>query len=114
MSSLTDADAKSGVVTSFNVENKRHKDDAVAGPSTTHQISDINNSPQTSSYVSSRTPTPTNISPQMLGSIDVLSRTTTPTKHFPSTESKLPTRTGGTKRKRLFIYIFTHICQNFF
>ncbi|XP_018360376.1 PREDICTED: uncharacterized protein LOC108759427 [Trachymyrmex cornetzi] len=65
-----------------------------------HHISAINNSPQTSPYVSSRTPTPTNISPQILNSINVLSQTSTSTNHFPSTESKLSTQRHGSKRKQ--------------
>lgn len=80
MSSLTGA--KSEVVTSFDIGNEQHKGDVVTGPSRTLQISAINNSPQTSLYVSSRTPTPTSISPQALDSIDVPSRTPTPQKIF--------------------------------
>jgi len=109
---LTDVNAKNAEVTSFDIENEQHKDDVIAGPSTMLQSSAINNSPQISLYVPSRTPTPTNISPRTLDSTDTLSGTPTLTKDFSwsSSESRVPTR--ATKTKRLFIYIF--ICQSFF
>lgn len=64
VSSLPDASAKNEVVTSFDIENEQHKSDAIAGPSRAlhTQISAINNSPQTSLYVPSRTPIPTTFS----------------------------------------------------
>ncbi|XP_029667639.1 uncharacterized protein LOC115238180 [Formica exsecta] len=110
VSSLTDSSAKSEVDTSLDTGNEQHEGNTLAKPSTTLQISAINNSPQTPafSYIPSRTSTPTNISSQTLDSIDVLSRTPSPTTDFSwkSTQRRVPTRTRATGSKRLFIYIF--------
>lgn len=110
VSSLTDSSAKSEVDTSLDTGNEQHEGNTLAKPSTTLQISAINNSPQTPafSYIPSRTSTPTNISSQTLDSIDVLSRTPSSTTDFSwtSTQRRVPTRTRATGSKRLFIYIF--------
>lgn len=104
VSSLTDSSAKSEVDTSLDTGNKQHEGNTLAKPSTTLQISAINNSPQTPafSYIPSRTSTPTNISSQTLDSIDVLSRTSSPTTDFSwtSTQRRVPTRTRATGSKQ--------------
>lgn len=92
VSSLTDT---SEIVTSFNIGDEQNKND-IARPLTTLQtISAINNSPERSAsvYIPSRTPSPTNISPQA-HFIDVLSPSTT---DF-SVESEISTRTRDLKR----------------
>ncbi|XP_071580515.1 uncharacterized protein [Temnothorax nylanderi] len=105
VSSLTDAN-ESEVVTSLDTQNEQYESDAIAGSSTTLQISTsaINKSPQTHAfpYVPSRTPTPTNTSPRALDSIDVLLQTPTPTKDFPltSTTNRVPTRPRTTGSKQ--------------
>lgn len=103
---MTDASTNNDeIVTSFDTRNEQY-DDAIGGPSML-QIS-ANNCSQTSSYVSSRTPTPTKVS-QISTSSYVPSRTPTPTKDL-SSESRVLARTRATESKRI---LFIFLCQFF-
>lgn len=100
----------SEIVTSFNIGDEQNKND-IARPLTTLQtISAINNSPERSAsvYIPSRTPSPTNISPQA-HFIDVLSPSTT---DF-SVESEISTRTRDLKRLFIYFHFFVRVASNY-
>lgn len=105
MSSLTDANVKNDEIISLDTEKEQHEGNITAEPSTMLKILD-DNSLQTS-YVSSLTFTP-NISPPMFDSINILSRTSTPTKNFSCIENRRPTQTRAMGSKCRFLYIFIY------